>query len=277
MQTQMLLDDENREVVISQQWITDWRKPEQFPLLKAQSVHVWCVRLEATAAEEIDWTGILSADERERARRYVFAGDRRRYITCRAALRQILGAYAGLPPESIAFRYGPHGKPELAVGRSPLDFNVSHEQDLALIAVSRSGPLGIDIASVRPLKTDMRGLAAIIFTQAEQLDLAGLDPSAALTAFFRGWTRKEAILKANGVGLHAPVAELHVGVIESHAPLYVRWPPEARLQSFWRLHSLRLDNRLIATLATTTKPLSIDCYLWSNHGSNRWDLFASYK
>jgi 4'-phosphopantetheinyl transferase len=105
-------------------------------------------------------------------------------------LRAILAARLGTAPVIVR---GPHGKPELA-GRE-LEFNVSHSGELALIAVSDAGPIGVDVEQHRALP-DPAAFARRFFSAGEAAD-AGAD----LAALFRCWCRKEAWLKAQGVGL----------------------------------------------------------------------------
>jgi 4'-phosphopantetheinyl transferase len=148
---------------------------------------------------------ILGEAERVRALRFVRPRDRRRFIICRGSLRLVLGQLVDDPPEAITLRFGPGGKPELAASRPPgvappLRFNVTHSGDLALIAVSLDRELGVDLERMRTISEAAR-IVESYFTSAEQAQFAALDEQARPAAFLRGWTRKEAILKARGVGL----------------------------------------------------------------------------
>jgi 4'-phosphopantetheinyl transferase len=68
-----------------------------------------------------------------------------------------------------------------------------------LLAVSRSAPIGVDIQAIRPLH-DRDGLAARIMHEAEWARFDRLDGKSRLSAFFALWARKEALLKAGGLG-----------------------------------------------------------------------------
>ncbi len=61
------------------------------------------------------------------------------------------------------------------------------------------GPVGLDIERVRPL--DWQAMLAMVTTAQEQAALALLAGPDAAVAFFRLWTVKEAVLKAQGRGL----------------------------------------------------------------------------
>jgi 4'-phosphopantetheinyl transferase len=114
-------------------------------------------------------------------------------------LRHVLAAELGVAPRDVAFVYGPFGKPALA-GASAVRFNVSHSDQWALLALSCDRELGVDIERVRALE-DLEQLAATVFSPAERHDLAGVGETARAEAFFNGWTRKEAYIKARGDGL----------------------------------------------------------------------------
>jgi 4'-phosphopantetheinyl transferase len=147
---------------------------------------------------------LLSPDELARAHRFHFDRDRRRYIACRAILRTILARYLNCQPADLAFVYGPQGKPALAAtcDGSGLSFNASHSHDLALYAVARGRRVGVDVEHLREIR-EARDIARRYFTPAEAERLDATHRPAA--EFLRLWTRKEAVIKAVGVGLSMPL------------------------------------------------------------------------
>lgn len=172
-----------------------------------EAAHVWRIALDGERERAEELALLLSDDERARAARFRFDRHRRHYIVGRATLRRILGLYLELAPDEVAFRYGPRGKPELS-GRegAPLDFNLSHSGDLALCVVAR-WPVGIDLERLREVP-DADLIAARFFTPAEvALQRVAINRDA---AFLRQWTRKEAIIKAVGVGLSMPLDSFDV-------------------------------------------------------------------
>ncbi len=190
--------------------LCEWR-PENEPVpLEEGEIRVLRVDLGVRGSNDDDsralpeWS-ILDEAERARALRFVRPRDRRRFINCRGALRLVLGQLVDCPPAAITFRFSPGGKPELAGPRPPGDvlllrFNVTHSDDLALIAVSRDRELGVDLERLRTISEAAR-IVESYFTAAEQAQFAALEEPVRAAAFLRGWTRKEAILKAKGVGL----------------------------------------------------------------------------
>jgi 4'-phosphopantetheinyl transferase len=190
-------------------WLCGWQPDADLPSLAAAEIRVLRVGLASGGdddpPEAFPLWSILADEERVRALRFVRPRDRRRFAVCRGSLRMILGRLLNRPGESLAFRSGPGGKPELAPnsdreGRSPLRFNITHSDELALIAVSWERELGVDLERIRNISESAR-IVESYFTPAELAQFTALDPSQRDEAFLRGWTRKEAILKAKGVGL----------------------------------------------------------------------------
>jgi 4'-phosphopantetheinyl transferase len=164
--------------------------------------------------------GILTPDELERAARFRFDRDRNRYIVCRGTLRELLGARA-------PFVYGPYGKPRLE--GSDVRFNVSHSHGLGMIAIARGREVGCDIERVDPSFADEK-IPEQFFSPHEVAALRALPESEQCAAFFRCWTRKEAFIKACGMGLSLPLDSFDVTLGERAALL--------RGAEGWSLHSV---------------------------------------
>lgn len=175
------------------------------PGLGPGEVQIWKVDIAPAPKAMSVLRARLSADERERADRFVFDHHRFRYIRARAALRALLGRHLGVPPANVILGAAPGGKPFLADGASSLYFNVSHSNDLALIALTRSGEVGVDLEGVRPHPDDWVSLARRYFAIDEVAALERYSSSERVQAFFRCWTRKEAIVKLLGDGLRMPL------------------------------------------------------------------------
>src|SRR6185295_4538539 len=126
-------------------------EPAAVPELSLRDVHVWRIDIEHPPAG-LDLLEILSPDERTRAARFVRPPDRQRYTVSHAGMRVVLGAYLGIPTERVEFTARPGGKPELApaAGSSPLRFNLSHSDGLAMLAVARQREVGVDVERIRP-------------------------------------------------------------------------------------------------------------------------------
>jgi 4'-phosphopantetheinyl transferase len=153
---------------------------------------------------------LLSEEERARAEGFRFELDRQRYVASHVALRQALSEYTGLHHAELHMSRGSFGKPSLT-GHARTQFSLSHSQGLALIAIGGRGPLGADIELLRPVP-DAAILAAEHFTRREQEALAALPAHERDHAFLTCWTRKEACLKAVGVGLLLSSQSFEVGL-----------------------------------------------------------------
>jgi 4'-phosphopantetheinyl transferase len=201
--------------------------------------------------------GLLTADELERANRFVFFKDRSSFIVARSALRLILARYLDEDPRRLRFAYGPQGKPELAANASKLFFNISHSGDRIMIAVASSFDVGVDIEKIdiELASEPMTG----VFSRIEQLALAGIRDDKRLQAFFKCWTSKEAYIKGIGEGLNAVLEDFDVCVDPDKPAELLR--SLDRDGSDWFLHRIDGDDAYAATLATmshNSRPILFD-------------------
>lgn len=184
----------------------DWAELEPAPY---PGHTVWHVALGLDDARRARCTRRLNDHERGRADRFLRSQDRDRFLASHAALRIILGGILGASPESLAFAISPTGRPSLAGWDAvPLDFNLSHSGDHALVAVSTTTRIGVDIEAHRPLPDALR-IAHAHFHRREVVALEAAGPSRE-AAFFAIWTAKEAVVKATGAGLSRPLSSFAV-------------------------------------------------------------------
>jgi 4'-phosphopantetheinyl transferase len=216
--------------------------------LKKGSIHIIFADLTLSAGLLAQSYTTLSADERQRATRFHFDKHRSRFIAARGLLRMILGAYTGLAPARIQFIYGPNGKPTLQDG--PVQFNVSHSEDRALYAVALDMPLGVDLERLR-WSDDLDGIALSTFSPAERLEYRMLAHDRKTEAFFRGWTRKEAFIKAIGDGLSYPLERFDVS-LGKHAQLLSLDGDHERAGQ-WSLYHLNPGEGYVGALAIQTR------------------------
>jgi 4'-phosphopantetheinyl transferase len=170
---------------------------------------------------------ILSADERSRCRRFVRQADRAHFAATHAAVRRLLSRYLAAGPAEIRFGRTPccecgsteHGPPRIDWPPTDITCNLSGSADHWLLAVTRGRPVGADIEVPRDVDTGQ--LTLVCLTAAEQQYLSAHREDGQLDAFYRCWTRKEAVLKACGVGLSSSLRELEVAPGRA-APVEVR-------------------------------------------------------
>lgn len=213
------------------------------PLDAPASIRLWRGALaQPPAAADVE---ALSTAERLRAGRFVFERDRRRYLAAHCFLRSVLSAHLGLPAQRIDYREGAFGKPELAPGLGGCAFNMSHSDDVVVVAVAPQGEIGVDVELLRPV-SDAQELAASNFTRAEQRELALTPPPLRDLAFLRGWTRKEACLKAVGCGLAIAPESFDAGLAPGERLVQLQARSGSAQVRVWSLH---LDDTTVCAVA----------------------------
>jgi 4'-phosphopantetheinyl transferase len=215
--------------------MTTWLLPPPNLTLTNHEIHVWRAVLDCESAELQQLFALLAPEEQQKAARFHFEKDRNHYGAARGLLRLILSSYLSEDPQNLRFTYNLYGKPALDSGL--LQFNVSHSHGMALYAVAQRCQVGIDLEYMR---TDFRWRQIVeqYFSAQECKALLQLPESQQCQAFFDGWTRKEAYIKAKGQGLSIPLNQFDVSLspAEPAALLCTRWDPQEAAQ--WTLHAL---------------------------------------
>ncbi len=190
--------------------------------LKSEEVHLWRVDLSEADPSALR-TGPLSETETTRYNRFHREADARRFAARRVALRCILAAYLDCAPADVGFEaQDAAGKPTLAdPRRDALVFNASSSADVALVAVAKTGSLGVDVERARTIE-DMEKIAERFFTRTETAHLKAQRPDRVTNAFYRIWTSKEALLKAAGTGLPGGLDRFEVSTDPARAPALLR-------------------------------------------------------
>jgi len=199
---------------------------------------IWVAEVDGTNSIS-DWEALLGSDERERAHRFHFPEDWRRYVYGRGLLRWLLGAYLGVDPASLKFTYSEHGKPELAAGVSarPLHFNLSHSGTKLLLAFAWERRVGADVEQVTGNR-DLEQIANRFFSPAERSALLALQGDIRKEAFYLCWSRKEAFLKAVGDGLSMPLDQFDVAVQPGQPAALLATRPDPAEAERWEMHGL---------------------------------------
>jgi 4'-phosphopantetheinyl transferase len=171
---------------------------KRLPLPGGAGVDLWLAGPSCAGAVPDQLWDILSATEKSRADRFLRPEDRALFIMARGTLRFLVGRATGVAAEAVTFAEGPFGKPYLAGIRGP-HFNVSHSGSFALIGLSESRPIGVDIERMRRTGDELT-VARRFFSAAEYRLLQNLEVDTMLSVFYEIWTCKEAVLKAHGMG-----------------------------------------------------------------------------
>lgn len=186
--------------------------------MKPGTVTIHVIPRDREAGQVSDWR-LLSPDERVRAASFLFPRHAEHWISCRAALRRIVGDVLHVPPDEVPLLITPLGKPVLAEPFEFLHFSLSHCKDLALLALCVDGPVGVD---VEPLARSV-DLADCenTFCHPEEISALPTDPTARMLRLLELWTAKEALLKCLGTGFSHPPETILIlpGSATSDTPL----------------------------------------------------------
>jgi 4'-phosphopantetheinyl transferase len=163
------------------------------------AVHVYAAPVAAMQPERVDH--VLDLAEVARLASFQSEAARRRFIGGRVLLRTMLAEFVGAAPQTLHFDHDPWGKPRLA--SSPGDcprFSLTHGGELALVAISATVEVGVDIERIRPVPEAL-GIARRIFDPASRAAVHETAPECRDATFLRHWTRLEALAKGAGCGL----------------------------------------------------------------------------
>jgi 4'-phosphopantetheinyl transferase len=202
---------------------------------------------------------VLSADEHERASRFVFDRHRHAYIVARGILRLILGRALQIPPQDVRFVYGCKGKPMLAA-QSPIRFNLSHSGSVVVYALTARREIGIDVEHIRPVH-DMDTLARYSFSSAENNVFVNLPESQRQEAFFNCWTRKEAYIKALGDGLSYSLQDFDVTLRPGEPAKLLRVTSKSEEIGRWSFYAFRPAENYVGALAVEGKADVQYCFI----------------
>ncbi len=218
-------------------------------LLPVDVVHLWAVRLTDWEDEPGLLRSILSADERQRADRFITARHRRQFVISHAFLRLVLARYLPARAHDLRFGRGSGGKPALMMAPGGVDvhFNLSHCDEVAVVAVAHQ-PVGVDVEVVRA-GDDWEGIAGRYFHPSEHRALARVPDHERQEAFFRCWTRKEAVVKAIGAGLAMPLDSFEVTLAAGAGAALVRHDHRFPRDPAWHLQHLQPLDGVIGAVA----------------------------
>ena len=177
---------------------------EPAPLAPGQA-QIWFARLDEMRGRIPEYSALLDEEEQQRADRFRFPIDRERYIIGHGMLRMLLSRYTGIDPIEIRTDRGKHGKPFLP-DRS-IHFNLSDTKDAVLIAFALDDEIGADLETISRT-VDHEAVAEHYFTRREVEWINASDDRK--RRFLELWTRKEAVLKASGVGIMDDLRVLEV-------------------------------------------------------------------
>ena len=238
-----------------------WTAPPPDLTLSAGVVHIWRASLDVPLDVLQQYRATLSVDEVERADRFYFERDRTHFTIARGVLRAILGRVLRLEPARLRFRLNRYGKPELDIIRDAISlrFNVSHSGGLALYAVALDREVGVDVEELRA-GVAFAQIAANTFSPMEYAAFRTLPPHLMMDAFFNCWTRKEAYIKARGMGLSLSLDRFDVSLVPGSPAALLRTADEPEAVRMWSLRDLTPGPGFVGAVAAEGHDWKLACW-----------------
>ncbi len=220
--------------------MSSWQSCAQPNPLEEGEVHLWIAPLAVVPDKLIFFKSILSDDEQERVKRFHQKVDAERFMSGRGTLRSLLGAYLAMEPNRLEFAYDTFGKPRLTrpTGKAAfISFSVSHCEDCGLLGFVRRHRIGVDLERIR-LDLDVEDLARRFFSMNEFHKLCALPVDQRKEAFYCGWTRKEAYLKARGQGLSFGLDRVEVSLAPDEPAMILSAADDPDISQRWAVQHL---------------------------------------
>ena len=215
-----------------------WGQPPIPLSIADREVHVWRARLDLPASPMDQFEKLLSYDEFVRARRFRFPVHRNRFVSRRGILRCLLGAYLQISPADVILENTEFGKPLLARRHNTnLRFNFSVSEDLALYAITRGRDIGVDLEYIKPAISH-ESVAEQFFAAREVAQLRAIPKGQQPAAFFDCWVRKEAYIKARGMGLSLALDSFEVSFGDAKPARLLRTIPDPEEAGRWTMVAL---------------------------------------
>jgi len=240
-----------------------WFIPPEDLSLPRNEIHIWCASLDVPSSTARSLLKLLSPDEVDRADSFYFEPERSRFIIRRGCLRMILSRYLGVLPEGLCYLYNSFGKPSLntKTAQNGIYFNVSHSNELALFAFSMQKEIGVDIEYIRS-DIEIDQIAQTLFSSPEKHSLDSLTDRDKLEGFYNCWTRKEAFIKAIGMGLSIPLDQFDVSLVPGEAPFLLALRSELTDIEKWTILDLQPAPGYVGALAIEKGDWNLKSWRW---------------
>ena len=233
-----------------------WEKPPVPLHISRKECHVWKLDLKPINKESFQ-LDILSEEEKKCLSSFKFAKDRFRYEITHAMKRWVLASYLNERPKKLVFTREEHGKPAVSPQQNwlNLQFNLSHSYELVLLGVTVEDPIGIDI-EYHVDNISVENLSEFIFSPLEKWFFSKLSSQQEKKeAFFRCWTRKEAYLKAEGLGLTDLLTKISVDMNELPSDDWLEALTLNKKEKLpWKLFPLNIDKSYTAAVVSAHYP-----------------------
>ncbi|MBX9586653.1 MAG: 4'-phosphopantetheinyl transferase superfamily protein [Gammaproteobacteria bacterium] len=224
-------------------------------------LQVWNIPLSVEESALEPMLKILTEEEKKNAAQFKFDKHRRRYIISHAVMRTILADQLQIPIEKLVISTLEKGKP--FIPHNTLFFNLSHSEDLAVLAVSWQGNVGID---VEYMKNDLSTLdiGRRFFHPLEYDQLKNASPEQQHEFFYRCWTGKEAFLKTKGHGVANHLQSFALDFQDSKNTHIIFASDELKEFNDWHVYTYNPSDHFLSTIVSTTPQPDILIRSWNS-------------
>ena len=237
-----------------------WLIPPDILELQPHQVDIWRIDLSHSIGSLEILKKTLSTDESQRAARFHFREDKDRFVAAHGSLRDILSRYLYCEPKQLRFSTNAYGKPALL--DHELEFNLSHSGNFVLAAITLERKVGIDVEQIRP-EISSQSIARHYFSPAEVAELFALSTEQWEIGFFGCWTRKEAYIKAQGLGLSLPLVSFDVSLNPGEPARLRATRPDPQEAERWTLISLETDPQYASAVAIEDQNVEFRFWDWN--------------
>lgn len=176
--------------------------------VKPDEVHIWKYKM---TNWKQGFLSLLSEDEKLRWLRFHSESSQRRFAQAHAFLRLVLERYIGKPAAEICFKKVSNEKPQLNMDENPsLHFNLSYRDEYALLAVSKTNLIGVDIESIKKIDHISSFIGPYFSYEEKQKVLAYRNKYDRLAMVFSIWVMKEALIKARSTGFSESLTQYNL-------------------------------------------------------------------
>ena len=221
-------------------------------------VHIWAVDLDHLKLRGYRDDQRLPESERDRSERFRFEIISVRYVKCHYLLRVLLGQYLGTDFYHQEFYCNQHGKPSLKNerGSNSIYFNLSNSENICVFVFTEDGDIGVDVEKIHDM-TNMDSIVESFFSPSENINFCSLPKQSRKKSFFKYWTRKEALLKAMGIGLSFPLDKVDViSGQEESSDAFIK-TTELNSKTEWTIQDINIFEGFASALAL--KGNHLDC------------------
>lgn len=230
--------------------------PQRFPRLAPNEIHVWLISITREKSKLASLWDSLTPAEKEKTRQFKFAKLKQRFIISQGTLRFLLGKYLKTKPEKIIFERNKYGKPYVKNLSTKIKFNLSHAHNLALFAFTLKHEVGVDIELVRR-NFPIGEISKRFFHADENQALLALPAKQRVAAFFNCWVKKEALIKAIGLGLFYALDKFNVDFSANQSKVQIETLAK---KSLWAVRKLPVPPNYLAALASEDQNANIKLF-----------------